>query len=266
MKFGGGYIPDPQGHRRTPFARHYAASLVSVPTFVDLRKCAPPVKDQGQTGSCTGHGTSGAISTTLRAKGAPLPFEPSECGIYTVARAVDRTLNAAGVLPPLTDDGAMPNQVMRGIEEWGVRPSRSPAPDGRNSDADPATINDEPTLAEIEQDATRILVGDYAIGLFDRVALTKKALAAGVAVGIGFDVDNAFEGYASGDAPLSAPGTALGGHWVYLVGYSTSASGKAIFIGRNSWAQSWGFAGDFEATEEWLICAFDVIALDVRNP
>lgn len=156
----------------------------------------------------------------------------------------------------------MPNQIMRGISEFGIHPSKGAA------DCTSDTINAEPNFADLEEDAHMLLVGEYAVDGFTRVADTRKALAAGVAVGVGFDVDQAFEDY-DGGAPVDAPNlvNVLGGHWVYLVGYRTDADGKTVFIGRNSWGVDWGgsMQGDFEATEAWLVAAFDVIALDVRE-
>ena len=270
MKYGLGFQPDPDGHVRASFSDHPAAAIDSTPLDVDLRPYAPRVKDQGAgehaTNACMGHGTSGVISMTFRAKGKPLPWEPSETGIYTVGRCVERRPDANGVLPDLKDDGASPSQVVRGVNEYGIRPSKAPTPDGRNSDADPAWINDVPSLDELEQDAHHLVVGDHQIFHGQRVADTRKALASLVGVGIAFQVDAACDAY-DGSTPLPAPDpkTSRGGHWVYCVGYRTLSNGKTVFRLRNSWGSAWGIDGDFEVTEGFMEAALVVIAFDVQE-
>lgn len=265
-----GYRQDPIDHRRIPFALRMMRGGLRVPPSSHSNELnAPPVKDQGQTGSCTGHATSGAISLTLRAGGEALPWEPSEAGIYTIARCVSRA-DDVGLepLPPLTDDGAEPNEVMRGISEFGVRPSRGPTSDGRNSDAELATINAEPRLDELEEDAIDLLIGEYEINNGPSTpGLVKQAIASGFGVCVGFYVDTRFEEY-SGAGELGEPDFTDpngGGHYVYLVGYRTAADGSLIVHGRNSWGKSWGRFGDFEASQAWLLDAFQIEVLDVRR-
>lgn len=258
-----GLVRNPPGHiAGVPFAHHRCAAG-STPSFVDLRVHAPPVKDQNACSSCTGHGTSTGISTTCRAQGRPLAFEPSERGIYCLARAVDREPGQS-----LTDDGAMPNQVMRGIGAWGVRPTQAPTSLGDNSDCEPSNVNDEPKLGEIEDGATHLIVGEYVITATGdaRVQQLRQALAAGFAVCFGVDVDAAFEDYAGGK-PLAAPDPAkiLGGHWLCAVGYRTDANGRTIVIFRNSWGLGWGSSGDGEGDEDFIAGWFDTTVMSVRE-
>jgi hypothetical protein len=263
VSFARGYIRNPDGHVAGIRFEHHLAAWTPTPSSVDLRSHAPAVKNQNACSSCCGHGTSTGISTTCRAQGRPLPFEPSERGIYAVGRCIDR---APGT--PLADDGAMPHQVMRGISAWGVRPTKAPTSTGLNSDCEPSNVNDEPKLGELQQDAKALIVGEYAITATGaaRVQQIRQALAAGFAVCFGVDVDAAFEAY-DGTHVIGAPDPKqiLGGHWLCAVGYRTDATGKTIVIFRNSWDVSWGIAGDGEGDEAFIAGMSDITVMNVRE-
>ena len=269
-KYGRGYIPDPAGHMRTSFAAHPASQATFTPPSAGPIAFAPPKKDQGQMSGCTGHGTSTGISTTFRAAGNPLPWEPSEDGIYKGGRAIDRVRNPDGTFPPLEDGGAMPNQVMRAVSEYGIRPSRAPAPDGRNSDCTPKTINDEPTLADLEVEALFVPIGEYAIYSKGaaRVLAVRQALAANLAVCFGTFVDTAFENWNPADGtPVGAPDTSDpngGGHWMVALQYRTDSAGKTIVRCRNSWGD-WGMDGDFEGDEDFINAWDSIVVMAVRK-
>jgi hypothetical protein len=277
-KYGGpngyGYKPDPEGHQRTSF-RVLKARLglvgLAILASTDLSPFAPAVMDQGQTGSCTGHGTSGSVYTTCAKAGKPLPFVPSPKGIYDVARCIDRAPNANGSLPALTDSGAAPNEVARAITEWGIRPTQAPTADGRNSDCDPSTINDDPTWLDIEQDLKLKLTGEYTINSTGQALIQDVCLAlqAGYAIGIAIFVDMVFEDWTPAQAPLGTPNfndPDGGGHWIYLIGFRTdSKTGKKIFKFRNSWGTSWGNNGDGEGTEDFITSAYQLIVMEVTQ-
>jgi hypothetical protein len=260
--YGKGLTRNPVDHvAGIPFEHHRAAAAVTPPS-VDLRPHAPRVKDQNQTSGCTGHGTSTGISTTCRAQGRPLPFEPSERGIYGVARRLDLTIGE-----PLADNGAMPHQVMRGISAWGIRPSQAPR-HGFNTDCTPDVVNENPKLGELEDDAKHVVTGEYVITATGsaRVQQIRQALAAGYAVCFGVDVDEAFEAYdGAGIIGAPDPKKSLGGHWLCAVGYRTDAAGRTVLIFRNSWSESWGKDGDGEADEAFIVGMYDVYVMNVRE-
>jgi hypothetical protein len=270
MSYGFGYRPDSPYYPKTPFHRLAAKFSGAPANDVDLRPFAPAVKDQDGTSSCTGHGTSTAISTAFRKSGTPLPFEPSEKGIYDLARCIDRMPKPDGRLPPLTDDGAMPNQVMRGIGEWGIRPRNHQALDGRNSDCEPSTINREPTFAELETDAVTILLGCYAIRSTgsQRVSEIKQALSNGLPVCVGAFVDTAFMRWDPKSGPIGAPNWGDpdgGGHWLCALGHSSTYTGKTAFIVRNSWGTGWGSSGDCEVSEDFIANLYDIDVIVPRK-
>ena len=224
--------------------------------------------DQGGTSSCTGHACAGAIATTLAARGSPIGFVPSPAGIYTLARAVDRVPGAYGKVPALFDDGAMPSQAWKGINKWGVRPMKAPTPDGRNSDADPRTIDAEPLFSDLLLDAKHLFVGDYRIDSEGAQRVTDFCLAldAGYAVTAAVYVDSAFEAW-TGPSPLGRPDMTDregGWHYIYFIGYRTDAAGSRLFRFRNSWGTSWGMDGDGECDEDLVLSSGDAYVASVR--
>lgn len=265
-KFGRGYVPDRAGHRTTSFAHHPAAKAATTPDAVDHFAAAPGVFDQGQYGSCTGHGTSAGIVAAFDLAGVPMAFVPSPAGIYDLGRCIDR---APLTGTPLTDSGAEPNQVMRGIAEWGVRPM-GPLVEGRYSDCGAANVNAEPDIAAIETDACHLEIGAYAITSVgaDRVADVRKALAAGLPVCFGVFVDTAFENWNPADGPVTAPDFADpsgGGHWLCALGYTTQADGTTLVRFRNSWGTSWGDGGNGNGDEAWVAAWMNIYVMAVAQ-
>lgn len=277
MTFATGYIPDPVGHRRTPFQRFAARLAAAPPAEASLEPYLPAVFDQGQTGSCTGHATSAGLyaacgyAAAVLGLIAALAFVPSPDGIYKLGRCVDRVPNVDGSLPPLTDDGAQPNQVMRGVSEWGVKPLKAPTPDGRYSDAVPPSppdsatgVNAEPSLADIEADAQTVLVGEY--GIYSSGTQRSNEVASAIAAGAPVCAavpggSSAWQNYSSG--VLSATGEPLD-HYIVIVAYKTLSSGKRVFKIRNSWGD-WGESGDCWVDEAALDEMGDLFAMTVRR-
>jgi hypothetical protein len=267
-RYGMGWQPSPPGHKFTSFAVVKARLATTTPSgSADLSQWTPQVMDQGQTGSCTGHAFACTAFTSLTAAGLGPTFVASPLGIYDVERCIDRTPNPDGTLPPLTDEGAMPDEGTRGIQEWGVRAIQAPTSDGRYSDCDPATINDEPNFLDLEQDASYQLVGAYQITTLGQAFLDDCAIALDnrFAVSVASLVDSAFENWTPDQAPLSPPNRddILGGHEISLIAYTTSADGRVWTI-RNSWGAGWGLAGNVLVSDEWMSALQDARVMSVR--
>lgn len=216
----------------------------------------PAVMDQGSgddgTSSCTGHAVAVVLFPTLG-------WIPSPAEIYRNGRAIDRPDPNI----KLEDIGARPNEVFRAVNQHGVRPMQRSV-HGRFSDADPATINDEPKLGDLQVEATNLLVGDYEIysrggqrGLEVRTALAAgKPIACAIAGG-----SSTFQNYKGGTLPpLRAPLD----HYVALTGYERTHDGWRYRI-RNSWSIGWGEAGDCWINSDGLDELGDVVVGDVRR-
>lgn len=264
MSYAKGYIPDPDDHQVTSFRRaKLGGSLYKLPPSVDLRPFAPPVLDQNGCGSCVGHAIACALATSLAKAGHPLGFVPSPKGVYCLARCIDRFSPAEA----LTDEGSMPNQAIRSLSEWGVRPMRTPSPQGFNSDCDPSNVNDEPTLGEIEQGAEAIVIGQYEIDSTgqQRVLDIGAALANGYAVTCSVSAANAsWQFWEPANGPLGAQSPVELDHYVWFIGYRTE-NGKAIFRIRNQWGTGWGDKGEIEVTEAFVDQVGDLYAFSVRK-
>lgn len=279
-KYGRGHRPDPVGHRMNGFHLLAAALAVAPPISADISASSPPVFDQGQTGSCVGHATCGGAWTSCKQAGHPLPFIPSPDLEYKLARAIDREPGTNGGDPvALTDEGSEPNQAMRAIQEWGVMPMGTKPHDGRNSDVDPSTVNDEPSFLALETAANCELIGAYRINSLGdaRILDVCRAIAAGYAVCFAVFVDSTFEawgeGWTPGKEPLGAPDMndpTGGGHYIYANRYHFAGGvvtpDDVVIEGPNSWSTEWGNAGYWvggaDFVRAWL---GDVYVMAVRK-
>lgn len=245
-----GFIQDPKGHRYTSAERLIAAASPSGATKVDLQPHSPGVLDQKRTSSCVGFAMVAARYVTLRARGIIEPLQ-SAAWAYKVGLAVDRRSTAE----PLRDEGSMPNQVMRGLEEWGSLPATEYPLDER-------TIVTEPTVFELEKASRANMVGWRSINTRNAllVADLRRALQSGFAPTFAIDVDQAFEDH-DGRGELGAKrGPSLGGHEMFVIGYDTLASGQTVFTIQNSWSASWS-AGGFARVNEAFVARMMYVAL-----
>ena len=258
----GGYLPDPAGHRYNGF-HLLRASRLSIGDGASIDQFAPPTPDQGGTGSCTGHGTRGFVTTTLAAQGWPLPAPICARTTYANGRAIDRLPNSDGSFDPLTDEGAAPNRVARAAARYGlVLESET---DGSMPVTDPnytayleAHVNDEPRLGELESAHDRVVVGFNAITATgqDKVTQFCQAINGGHAIGAGVAAgDPGFQGYRGG-VPLGFTGTDFD-HWIYFSAWKQTPNGK-LFLLKNSWGLgNWTPDGTAWMTEDGIIRGTD---------
>lgn len=254
---GFGYLPDPSGHRYKGFYMHPAAkaSIVNLPKETNNRLYLPPRWSQGQTGSCTGHGMAGAITTTFAAHERPLPMPVSPRVSYALGRAVDRTNPAI----PLVDQGAQPNSLVRAYGLWGCV-LEAETDGGINATSDEYTafleahVNDDPKLGELEVASQRLLVGFNAIedGAFNKLLQFQQALAGkymvGVAVDAGSEAFQDFQGAGVLDYTGSDPD-----HWVFICDYRKLANGSLEFLLVNSWGlKNWTPDGTAWVTQNFV--------------
>ena len=256
-RYSYGHVPDPPGHMVTGAHRLLGAlGAEPVPPRVSLSEHAVAC-DQFQTRSCVGWAIGQGVYVSLRKAGIVLASFPSGHGIYTLARAVDRL----STYTPLIDEGSMPNQGMRAMTEWGV-PLLSDWP------FEPGSIDAEPDLGGIRAASRLRLSGYYRVddggSGDDVVARVRQAVSRGHAVPVATLVDQAFEDY-DGRGLVTAPTGNLGGHYVCVVGYDTSASGRTVVEVANSWGEGWGDRGFARCDESWLRRTTDRYVMDLRR-
>lgn len=264
---GKGYRKDPSGHRKTPFGRMLAlrgiapdAPLPS--TFLDLLDDQPRIFDQGESGSCVAHAIARAIAVRMKATADTLTWIPSPASIYAIARCLDIAPEA-----PLEDGGCEPNQAVRGIAEWGIRPMGPLASDGRFSDVDPATVNVKPGLADLEADAHTTMLGAYEIasGGAQREQEIKTALFHGFPVTVAVDAsDNSpIQSYVAGDSAIANMGTDLD-HYTCALCWRAGDAGFELGIA-NSWGDAYGENGLFWLRGESIQQLGALTVFDVRK-
>lgn len=207
------------------------------------------------TDSCTMHAVSAVLVPSLG-------FVASQSDGYKLARAMWRADQGLPLSTPMADEGASPSELSRSLSVFGCRPrATSPQFDAWNSDAEPATINDEIFADEFQADYKNVVVGQYSIADAD---LLQAALAATNKGATGaFYADQAFQNWSPG-SPMGASSMVGGGwHQVAIKGYRITPAGRLWRV-QNSWGTGWGDAGFFDATDEWVGGCTNMIAWDVR--
>jgi hypothetical protein len=240
--------------------RMHAAMGVALPATVDLRETGllPAIKNQGQTSACEGHSGSYAIEGAFALAGDPLGFTPSEDDLYKGLRSVERARHVPitvpiGLFPKLIDSGGMTEDCLTFLANVGIRPRRiAQTSDGRNSDVELSSVNENLTILDAETDASRLIVGPYAINpeASDAEYQVKAALASRILVRVDTFVDGPFEDWTPSQAPVGPPdenGGRGGGHAMVIVGYA-----RGLYIAASSWGTNCGTEGYFYVSPAWL--------------
>lgn len=229
-------LPDLRDHQLMQ-----AGAPVTLPTEFDLRTTGylPPVFDQGQSGSCTGHGTVAGIMYA-RAK-SKLPFiDLSRFFPYYNGRVIE---GDAG-----SDDGAQIRDVVKASAQLGDCPYPEwPTDMSKVTSKPPSTCYLDAIKHKVQY--TAVTHVPYHV---------KHCISVlGLPVVFGFTVYDSFESdqvAATGIMPMPDLNTesVVGGHCVAAVGYSDS---KNYVICRNSWGNGWGDKGYFYMPYDYFFSA-----------
>lgn len=236
-----GWAPDPPDHRDLKFNLSRAARGALPPT-VDPRANQPPIRDQGELGSCTGHGMAATLECGNVRNGEPL-VPLSRLMAYYNARRLDGTT--------AYDSGASIRSVVKAAARWGCCPEDC-------WPYDIAKFMDQPSR-RCYSEARSSLVLKYERVAQDRDAL-RAVLAAGLDIVFGFTVYESFEDeYTARTGIVRMPGRgehAISGHCVRAIGYTDVALPDVParhFICANSWGSDWGLKGYFALPYEYMI-------------
>jgi hypothetical protein len=250
------YRPPRPGRLKLSWNLHPKAMQSSVLQASDLTPCMPPVGNQDQIGACNSYGTKDGAATSLAKAGKPLPGYLAALPLYRGVRCLERAQSTSSALPPLTDCGAGPDDVLTFAQHFGIQTSQQECgeagPSDKLSQYEDAHVNDEPTLGEFEHDSSFRLVGGFDITSTgdQRLLDVSNALAAGYAVGISvYAADARYQGYNVGVLP-DPPAGAGNDHWNYLVGLDLTTG--PLFAGVNSWTSGWGRAWGSAPGGLWL--------------
>lgn len=200
-----------------------------------------PIWDQGQTGSCTGHGTGAGVSYARAKQGEPF-IDISRLFIYWNARALEGTTGS--------DAGASVADAIQASQVNGDCPYT-------DLPTDPALVTVPPTATAVADavfhkalTATRILGSTAASFDYHFKHCLDQLL---LPVVFGFTVYESFESdavAASGIVPMPAASEqVMGGHCVEAVGYDDAS---AMVTCRNSWGIGWGLKGYFKIPYDYI--------------
>lgn len=218
--------------------------------LITLAHYQAPILNQGPVGGCEGERAAMCLWQAFAAAGEELPWFPSQDGIYKAARCDERVPLADGSLPALVDDGCMTSSIYSALLATGIKKAGPVPVDGRNSDLDPSTVNLEPRLDELDEEALCVVTGEYAIDLTDpivAVATMQAALASGYPTGVDFFCDTGFQRWgmqwSAGQPPVNSvrlTDPTGGGHAIGCDQINVTPAGVITLAGPNSWAEAWG--------------------------
>jgi len=228
-----GWKPDLPDRRDYHFDARRARPR-KMPSVVDLRKECPPIRDQGNLGSCGAFAGGGAYRTAAKIEGKP-DVNPSPLFLYYNTRLIEKTVDydsgveLRDVIKALNKYGAAGEQLWPyKIAKFKTKPPKPAYMDG------------------LKHQAVKYMRLD---GTLDSI---RSCLAAGRSFIFGFAVPESFETIKrDGKMPLPKPGEAiLGGHAVHAVGYDDS---RLAVLVANSWGTGWGLKGYFWMPYEFIV-------------
>lgn len=202
------------------------AALVQLPATFDHRYSVKQVFDQGNLGSCTGHGTVGALRILI-GKERGKDYVGSRLAAYYLGRQLENTIDV--------DAGAQIRDVVKQMSKAGVvseadwpydvRRFREPPPPAAMNAAVAHSVDE---YLAVPNDVTQMRAAIHA----------RWQCVIGIAVYESFDSTTVAK---TGKVPVPGLEEALlGWHCVYLVGWT-----KTAFYAVNSWGTGWGAGGLF---------------------
>lgn len=199
----------------------------TLPPSVDLTPICPSVRDQGELGSCTAHGTTEMMESLYKKAGMTDPAF-SRLFVYWVSRVkIENT-------PADDDSGCQIRDVMKAITGWGACiESLWPYDIGKFSD----TPSHDAFVGAKQNRITRYVRCTTLTSI-------KQSMAAGYTVVGGFSVPASMmseECAQTGDVQYPGPDEEIvGGHCVLFTGYDDSRQRLKF---QNSWGEGWGNNG-----------------------
>lgn len=228
---GYGWVPSLPDHRDQAYG--LSVPTLGLPPKIDLTAELPPAWDQGQIGSCTGHGVGG-LALHAQLKVNPKAPAPSRLFIYYNERVLESTIRS--------DSGAQIRDGLKVLANQGVPPETL-------WPYDVTKFKNKPVKKAYSTALKHKATAYHAVNS----GSVKATLAAGYPVVIGFTVYTAFESQeVANTGVLNMPGpqeSVLGGHCVLVMGYDDSTQRYLI---RNSWGTAWGKDGHFTMPYEYL--------------
>lgn len=224
-----GWIPSLPDYRDEEFAYKTIRPAVvpSLPPVVDNLQYLPPVRDQGNEGSCTGFGTTGALHFIEMVKwGKMLPLSPQFA--YFIGRDYEGNADS--------DSGAMIRDVMKMLAKYGVPlETQYPYQAGQYALRPSSLIYQEASLHKI--------ISFHAVYTIDEIRenlAAKHPVVGGISVYSGFESSQVAR---DGMVWIPKRGESfMGGHCTWYYGYNDNTE---RLDSQNSWNKTWGDKGSF---------------------
>ena len=229
---------DPTDRRDHVAMRSLAHLPVSVTHLADLG----PVRDQGNSGSCTGQAMAGFMDWLAKRFQRYLPQTPpsqfSALFVYAEERIGDGSFPA--------DAGSDSRSGMKVLNQMGIcADSLMPFSD--------TAIRQRPSAVGLTQAAPFRIGAYHRVWLDAGLATSRSVLASGYCHCIGIPVYPAIESdevAATGILPIPKQlATPSGAHEMLVYGYDDAQALEKV---RNSWGAAWGIAGDLRIPYEYF--------------
>lgn len=192
----------------------------------------PPIKDQGQHNSCTGHAATWFWEQVLVTRGVPyIPLAPLFPWYY--ARKEEGAATA--------DEGVQMRSIMSALNKYGACPE--------DQWPHSSSIFQEPSYESQLMSVMRLPVFERCQTLNDikySLAVEKQAVCVGVLVRDCWYTDDVTR---CGVVPFLPNQETLGGHAVTIAGYNDT---RQTLLIANSWGISYGRNGFFEYPYQYL--------------
>jgi|SRR6185369_6848370 len=213
-------------------------SLRKLPASINLLSKLGPVRDQGQSGSCTGQAGAGFMDWLYREFAQYFPIKDLSDPFFSALFLYAEERMKDGSFP--ADDGSDSRTIFRVLNQIGI------CLDSINPFSD--TLITSPPSDEMILNGESFKIGAYHRILIDQGMYTMKSvLASGYCCTIGVPVYQAIEGEKvakDGMLPIPHPNESpVGGHEMLVYGYDDRLK-KGAFKVRNSWGDKWGLSGN----------------------
>jgi len=225
-----------------------------LPKSYDIPKnLLPPVRDQGQRGTCAYFATVGLVEAWLNSQSeANKAVKVSEQCLVQVRNWMADTESYTGDDKPVgyrpDPDGDWPQLITKTVTSYGI-----PA-EGQYSTADcryetggTDGISLDNYQAAMTDGGSPAYAKGHAFDVSDKptVDQIKEMLNKNTPVEVGILVYTSYFDTPDWayDADRDQDWALAGGHAVQLVGYTTAADGRTVFTFKNSWGDAWGNSG-----------------------
>lgn len=206
----------------------------TVSNWTSLEPFVWEVFDQGPSSSCVAQGITAAVS--LREAVLGRTYRPiSRRALYTMSRASHGATR--------DDSGTYPRSAWRALRrhgcpleaDWGWSAKRI-------NEIPPSTL----LLRGYERAELRYeYIPPYSL---ETVPLVREAIAAGLPVAFGTQVDRKFQLHRGAGVYEPSGEASVGGHLMVIVGYRSSDGALRIL---NSWSRHWGDGGFAWVSQDW---------------